>query len=930
MQLDLPTSADLDSGGRLVQSDGYFPFVELARVILQDSALEGVGRWREHRDDAWCYLAPVPHLLRVQGWKLHIAATPLSAPVVLVRAARVLIAERCAFKFANNLAALERLVSTRCDRAAAGKFITVYPDDDEHFRRVAQRLHEATIGLPGPAILSDRAYQPGSLIYYRFGAFSRATVLSNDGSYEAMLVAPDGTRVRDQRNAWFSPPSWVSNPLPEKTDAVKVPTKPTAVLLADRFVVRSAIQHANKGGVFRATDQTTGIDVVIKQARPHVGATLDGTDVRDRLRHEAKLLDELHPLGISPAKVALFETDGTVFLAEDLIKGLPLRQWVSERVGTSIEGVPKLTEVLAIARGLVDVVGRVHRAGWVLRDLTPNNIMVTSDGSLRLIDLECITRPGARVVRAYTLGYAPVEQMQAPYIGPAPQQSVDLYALGATLFFTASGTDPVLQPESSVGARHAHPAPRERIAAIVALMTPGNDALAQLAPVILDLMHYDAGARPDLEDVKKFLDGIVADIPSRLAIQPSGARDVPPAAVEVHRLALANQERMLNDGLDYVLGSLERDNPHALWTQQSEVNAASDPCNVQYGAGGVLAVLVRAAQCTDHQATETIRYIATWLSNRCAAESQALPGLYFGRSGTAWALYEASRLLGDANIERAALGLARRIPLLWPNPDICHGAAGAGMSQLLFWRSTGDEEFLDRARACADGLVAAAERTPTGAWWTIPRNFNSVLAGLSHLGFAHGVAGIGAFLLAAGAATGRDDFRALAIEAGRTLAATAQVKETGAKWISERNGPQVPWEALPMFWCNGSPGIGTFLIRLWQATGDEHTKQLARSAAEATYRSRWAVPTVVCHGLAGNGELLIDMANALGDERYYGWAQEFAACLFARRTMRDGHILVADESGQHITVGYNAGLSGVLDFLLRLRHRRLPRLWMMD
>ena len=85
------------------------------------------------------------------------------------------------------------------------------------------------------------------------------------------------------------------------------------------------------------------------------------------------------------AKVALFETDGTVFLAEDLIKGLPLRQWVSERVGTSIEGVPKLTEVLAIARGLVDVVGRVHRAGWVLRDLTPNNIMVTSDGSLRLM-----------------------------------------------------------------------------------------------------------------------------------------------------------------------------------------------------------------------------------------------------------------------------------------------------------------------------------------------------------------------------------------------------------------------------------------------------------------------------------------------------------------------------------------------------------------
>ncbi|MCC3773716.1 serine/threonine protein kinase, partial [Streptomyces sp. UNOB3_S3] len=128
---------------------------------------------------------------------------------MLARASDVLARRRCQFKYAGSLARATELVSRQYDRGAGGKFLTAYPEGDEvHLRELAEELHQATLGLPGPGILSDRPYRPGSLVHYRFGVHDGVPVLGNDGSYEAMLMAPDGTLVRDERNAWFSPPRW--------------------------------------------------------------------------------------------------------------------------------------------------------------------------------------------------------------------------------------------------------------------------------------------------------------------------------------------------------------------------------------------------------------------------------------------------------------------------------------------------------------------------------------------------------------------------------------------------------------------------------------------------------------------------------------------------------------------------------------------------
>src|SRR6266511_2999949 len=145
--------------------------VELVRSTLDG---DGTGSWDVWLDGIWCYARPPGQPVRAQGWKLHLAATRSSAVTVLHRAVEVIARHGCAFKFASSLEQVSLLNSRHYPRGGAGKFITVYPDDDQQFATLAAELDKATDGLAGPSILSDRPYRAGSLVYYRFGAL-RAT-----------------------------------------------------------------------------------------------------------------------------------------------------------------------------------------------------------------------------------------------------------------------------------------------------------------------------------------------------------------------------------------------------------------------------------------------------------------------------------------------------------------------------------------------------------------------------------------------------------------------------------------------------------------------------------------------------------------------------------------------------------------------------------
>ncbi len=918
-KVTIPLKCDLDNVGDssrkgLVTSAAYDasspddPEV-FARVVR--GHLPSLG-WRLDQAGTWTYATPDGTGLRAQGWKIHISGVPSSAERILDRVTPVLVAAGCPFKFAASRAEAARLTGRHFSRASAGKFLTVYPPDDEGLPALAEALHEATDGLAGPRILSDRPYRPGSLVHFRFGGFVRRLRLATNGVYTPIVTAPDGTYVADRREAWFAPPEWApANPFGEP--APETPA-PQGVLIGDRFLLRGAIRHANKGGVFRAVDRTTGEEVVVKQGRRHVEVRLDGGDVRDLLRNEARMLSLLADTGVVPRVHALIELAEHTFLAVEAIEGVPLTVHI-QRLHRARAGAPDPSAVRRVAERLIDLVETVHGAGVVIRDLTPANVLVLPDGGLRLIDLELASVADEEAVPGGSPGYAAPEQWTERRTTPA----ADLYSLGTILLALATGSEPSRAPddERTTGTRLTDRLTRA---------ARDNPSAAEFGPLITGLMRETPEHRRPLAQVRSAL------------LTPSSA----PAS----RAAGDDARRLLDDGIAYLVASGGVPDPGAdaepgteRWWPADVFGATTDPCNVYYGAAGILGVLAAACRHRlDPELRDATVRAARWLARTAAREPAVLPGLHFGRSGTYWALLEAGVALGDDELIARTADRAERLPVSGPVPDVSHGIAGAGLTALRFWRHTGRESFLAQASACADELLAAAVHGSGGVAWPVPPQPPHLPDGATHNGFAHGTAGVAAFLLDTAAATGRADCLEAALLAGRTLLDAALPGEGGTLRWSAAPGDPVPLSG----WCSGAAGVGAFLLRLWHATtsttraetlsedgeplvasaryGFEDGELLAavRGAALAVRSDIWQARPVHCHGVAGSIDYLADVAEATGDRRYAAWARECVSALAAHAVVRDGLLLTPDHSGLDVHPGWGVGTAGVVAALLRL------------
>ncbi|WP_281179566.1 class IV lanthionine synthetase LanL [Micromonospora rosaria] len=857
--------------------------------------------WRTESRRPWTHVRPAATMSRVQGWKLHVSATVHSADRVLAACAPVLVEAGCEFKYAATGDILRNLNDVRAPRGSSGKFLTAYPVDDEQFRTLAERLDEATEGLAGPRILSDARLRSGSLVHYRYGAFIGLRKLDHDGSYRYLILDPAGNPVDDRRQAFHSPPPWAVPPVPSPA----APPRPTEAVLHSRYRITGAIRHANKGGVYLADDRETGSVVVVKESRPHVATDDHGRDVRDVLRHEAAVLRRLGHLGSVPRLVDLFTDQEHVFLVETHVPGVPLARWVTDRLHRG-DGLP-LDQWWRMADRLTRLLRAVHGCHVVIRDLSPNNILVDEDGAMTLVDLEMAHFDhGGPPIHEHggTPGFSAPEQFRAA----APDPSADLYSLGAVLFYLATCTTPDLLRDSPGGRGHDE--------LVAARLGAPHRAVAPPEPVtrlLLALLREDPARRPGLDEV-------TATIAAHRPTPVPGPVDLwrPPTPEQAYgrlrTLPAAHLDALLDGAVAHLAATVDTA-AERLW-RSTAFGDDTEPCAVQHGAGGVLAVLSRLHRHRPSPvARRLVGEVADWIIDHLRTQEHRLPGLCFGAAGTALALHDAGTLLDRPGTTQLARALLADLPRRWPNPDVTHGAAGLGTALLLLWRDTGDSRLAQAVTDVADGLVDSVDPDRDLVGWTVPRDFDSALAGYRSYGFGHGTAGIGTFLLAAGQHLGRPDLTELAGRCGQTLVTLAEHRDDTAVWSEAAGKP-----GLLYHWCNGSSGVGTLFARLYPATGDPGYLRLADRAARAVLRQRWRSGTAYCHGLAGDGDFLLDLAEASGDPLHRAWAEEIACTLYDRRTYRDGHAVLPNETGAQVTAEFGAGLAGHLAFLLRLRY----------
>jgi len=365
----------------------------------------------------------------VQGWKLHVSATILSAAEIFSRAEPILRRNDALFKVPGRLELLKSLNSGLADFSQIGKFLTVYPRSTDEALELARDLHRATRGLPGPRIPFDARYRKESLVYYRYGALRRSV----DGA-PGFIRAPDGRRYRDRRAPGQAVPRWLEDPF-QKSSAK---TPKWRGLISRELLVFKAKAQRGKGGVYEAVDLSVlpVRRVIIKEGRRHGETNWDGRDGYALVKHEAQVLRRLRKAGLAvPEILREFTKDGNRYLVLEPITGRPLL--AARRIQPPKASCRRAERIL---EQLEPMLSKLHAAGWVWRDCKPSHIFLRK-GELRVIDFEGACLMGETKV----LPWGSPDYVPPGYRGKFSRRAGTLeddYALGVTAFQFLSGKFP--------------------------------------------------------------------------------------------------------------------------------------------------------------------------------------------------------------------------------------------------------------------------------------------------------------------------------------------------------------------------------------------------------------------------------------------------------------------------------------------------------
>ncbi len=414
-----------------------------------------------------------------QGWKLHLAATVLSATEVLERLGPFLHARGVLFKGPRELRELSRLNSgVRYGYTQVGKAFTVYPSSEGECVEIAKELHELTAGLPAPSVPFDGRYCPGSLVFYRYGSFKRRNHQDQTGRPMLVITDPDGNLVPDSRETVG--PAWAVNPFPTNATAEVESHSP----LGKTLRVIKALNQRGKGGVYEAVDFSAPTPrlCILKEGRRHGEVTFDGRDGRWRVKHDKRVLRELSRRGIRvPEIYSSFEVEENFYLVTEHIEGPNLEKLLRARQ----RRLP-IARALQLGLQVAQIVSQVHSAGWVWRDCKPANLILDKTNSLRPIDFESACKIGDR--SAFNWGTQSFLPLDFDDIHQQSDPSVDLYALGVVLYYLLTGKFP--DKEDRVAIKKLRPQTPQWLAAIVEdLMNPVSSARPSAQITIRRLNH---------------------------------------------------------------------------------------------------------------------------------------------------------------------------------------------------------------------------------------------------------------------------------------------------------------------------------------------------------------------------------------------------------------------------------------------------------
>ena len=257
-------------------------------------------------------------------------------------------------------------------------------------------------------------------------------------------------------------------------DREKYPSAlPQGSILRDRYIVGRVLGQGGFGITYAAQDFATQQRVAIKEYMPNAissreasgrlssfGAQAAGfeqgkTDFMKEANALAALEDNEHVVNV----LDFFQQNNTAYFVMEFVQGTSLKSYIRMMGGRLGEA-----EALRVLMPIMEALEDIHAKGLIHRDIAPDNIIVTADGTAKLIDFGAARYSTGEQSMSLDVvlkhGYAPVEQ----YIRRGRQGPfTDVYAMAATFYYALTGRAPQeavertvcdeLVPPSALGAR---------------------------------------------------------------------------------------------------------------------------------------------------------------------------------------------------------------------------------------------------------------------------------------------------------------------------------------------------------------------------------------------------------------------------------------------------------------------------------------------
>ena len=202
-------------------------------------------------------------------------------------------------------------------------------------------------------------------------------------------------------------------------------------LVDNRYAILSRLARGGMSTVYLATDQRLDRDVALKVLHPHL-ASDEG--FLNRLGREAKAAARLsHPHVVGVLDQG---NDGqTAYLVMEYIKGHTLRDVINQKGALA----PRLA--LALIDPVVEGLGAAHAAGFIHRDVKPENVLIAEDGRIKIGDFglaRAVTTTTSTGALLGTIAYLSPELV----LGKPADARSDIYSVGIMLFEMLTGRQP--------------------------------------------------------------------------------------------------------------------------------------------------------------------------------------------------------------------------------------------------------------------------------------------------------------------------------------------------------------------------------------------------------------------------------------------------------------------------------------------------------